>query len=111
MLLSTRAGGQGLNLTAADTVIFHDVGFNPSVERQGEDRAHRLGQTRPVRVLRLVSEGTVDEGIVELARRKAALGDAVMGEGGEEEASPSSGEKEGMAQLLMQALEKVQGGG
>ena len=115
MLLSTRAGGQGLNLTGADTVIFHDVGFNPSVERQGEDRAHRLGQRRPVKVYRLVSEGTVDEGIVELARRKAALGDAVMGENGEGgeggEASASSGEKEGMAQLLMQALQKVQGGG
>ncbi len=114
MLLSTKAGGQGLNLTGADAVVFHDVGFNPSVERQGEDRAHRLGQTRPVRVYRLVSEGTVDEGIVELARRKAALGDAVMGEGGEEgggEGKDAPGEKEGMAQLLMQALQKVQGGG
>ena len=115
MLLSTRAGGQGLNLTGADSVVFHDVGFNPSVEKQGEDRAHRLGQTRPVRVYRLVSEGTVDEGIVELARRKAALGDAVMGEDGgegEEEnaAGSAAGEKEGMAQLLTQALEKVQGG-
>jgi len=112
MLLSTKAGGQGLNLTGADTVVFHDIGFNPSVEKQGEDRAHRLGQTRPVKVYRLVSEGTVDEGIVELARRKAALGDAVMGEGGDgdgEEEAAGSGEKEGMAQLLMKALEQVQG--
>ena len=54
-LLSTRAGGQGLNLTGADTVILHDVDFNPQVDRQAEDRCHRLGQTRPVTVIRLAS--------------------------------------------------------
>jgi len=53
-LLSTRAGGQGLNLTGADTVVLHDVDFNPQVDRQAEDRCHRLGQTRPVTVIRLV---------------------------------------------------------
>ena len=51
-LLSTRAGGQGLNLTGADTVILHDVDFNPQADRQAEDRVHRLGQTRPVKVYR-----------------------------------------------------------
>lgn len=51
-LLSTRAGGQGLNLTGADTVILHDVDFNPQVDRQAEDRCHRLGQSRPVTVYR-----------------------------------------------------------
>jgi hypothetical protein len=55
-LLSTRAGGQGLNLTGADTVILHDVDFNPQVDRQAEDRCHRLGQTKPVHVYRLVSK-------------------------------------------------------
>ena len=54
-LLSTRAGGQGLNLTGADTVILHDVDFNPQIDRQAEDRCHRLGQTKPVHVHRLVS--------------------------------------------------------
>lgn len=54
-LLSTRAGGQGLNLTGADTVILHDVDFNPQIDRQAEDRCHRLGQTKPVQVYRLVS--------------------------------------------------------
>lgn len=54
-LLSTRAGGQGLNLTGADTVILHDVDFNPQIDRQAEDRCHRLGQTKPVHVYRLVS--------------------------------------------------------
>ena len=55
-LLSTRAGGQGLNLTGADTVILHDVDFNPQIDRQAEDRCHRLGQTKPVHVYRLVSK-------------------------------------------------------
>ena len=55
-LLSTRAGGQGLNLTGADTVILHDVDFNPQIDRQAEDRCHRLGQTKSVQVYRLVSK-------------------------------------------------------
>lgn len=54
MLMTTRAGGQGLNLTGADTVILHDVDFNPQIDRQAEDRCHRLGQTRPVTIHRLV---------------------------------------------------------
>ena len=53
-LLSTRAGGQGLNLTGADTVIIHDVDFNPQMDRQAEDRCHRIGQTKPVTVYRWV---------------------------------------------------------
>ena len=55
MLMTTRAGGQGLNLTGADTVILHDVDFNPQIDRQAEDRSHRLGQTKSVTVYRLVS--------------------------------------------------------
>lgn len=58
-LLSTRAGGQGLNLTGADTVILHDVDFNPQIDRQAEDRCHRLGQTRPVTVYRLVRQSSL----------------------------------------------------
>ena len=58
-LLSTRAGGQGLNLTRADTVILHDVDFNPQIDRQAEDRCHRLGQQRTVVVHRLVSQYAV----------------------------------------------------
>ena len=52
-ILSTRAGGLGINLTAADTVIIHDCDFNPAQDRQAMDRAHRIGQTRPVRLIRL----------------------------------------------------------
>lgn len=51
-LLSTRAGGQGLNLIGADTVIIHDMDFNPQIDRQAEDRCHRIGQTKPVTVYR-----------------------------------------------------------
>ncbi|GFR44724.1 hypothetical protein Agub_g6049, partial [Astrephomene gubernaculifera] len=79
-LLSTRAGGQGLNLTGADTVILHDVDFNPQIDKQAEDRAHRLGQTRPVVVYRLITRGTVDSNIQAIAERKLALDAAVLGD-------------------------------
>jgi len=69
-LLSTRAGGLGINLTAADTVIFYDHDWNPSNDAQAMDRAHRLGQTRQVTVYRLIMKGTIDERIVQLARVK-----------------------------------------
>lgn len=69
-LLSTRAGGLGINLTAADTVVFYDHDWNPSNDSQAMDRAHRLGQTRQVTVYRLITKGTIDERIVQLARVK-----------------------------------------
>jgi len=69
-ILSTRAGGLGINLTAADTVIFYDHDWNPSNDAQAMDRAHRLGQTRQVTVYRLITRGTIDERIVQLARVK-----------------------------------------
>ncbi|XP_043203985.1 chromatin-remodeling ATPase INO80-like [Amphibalanus amphitrite] len=69
-LLSTRAGGLGINLTAADTVIFYDSDWNPTVDQQAMDRAHRLGQTRQVTVYRLISKGTIEERILERAREK-----------------------------------------
>lgn len=69
-MLSTRAGGLGINLTAADTVIFYDHDWNPSNDAQAMDRAHRLGQTRQVTVYRLITKGTIDERIVQLARVK-----------------------------------------
>ncbi|KAJ7567288.1 hypothetical protein O6H91_02G141000 [Diphasiastrum complanatum] len=72
-LLSTRAGGQGLNLTGADTVIIHDVDFNPQMDRQAEDRCHRIGQSKPVTIYRLVTQGTVDESIFNIAQKKLHL--------------------------------------
>lgn len=82
-LLSTRAGGQGLNLTGADTVIIHDMDFNPQIDRQAEDRCHRIGQTKPVTIYRLVTKDTVDENVYEIAKRKLVLDAAVL-ESGEE---------------------------
>lgn len=80
-LLSTRAGGQGLNLTGADTVIIHDMDFNPQIDRQAEDRCHRIGQTNPVTIYRLVTKGTVDENVYEIAKRKLVLDAAVLESG------------------------------
>lgn len=77
-LLSTRAGGQGINLTAADTVILHDLDWNPALDRQAEDRVHRLGQKRQVAVYRLVTSGSVEESIVKMQRRKKGLGDTLL---------------------------------
>lgn len=80
-LLSLKAGGVGLTLTEADTVILFDPWWNPAVERQAMDRAHRIGQTRPVFVHRLVATGTVEEKILDLQARKQALADALFDEG------------------------------
>ncbi|XP_048136476.1 protein CHROMATIN REMODELING 19 isoform X2 [Rhodamnia argentea] len=80
-LLSTRAGGQGLNLTGADTVVIHDMDFNPQIDRQAEDRCHRIGQTKPVTIYRLVTKGTVDENVYEIAKRKLVLDAAVLESG------------------------------
>ncbi len=72
-LISLKAGGTGLNLTAADTVIHYDPWWNPAVERQATDRAHRIGQEQHVFVYKLIAQGTVEERILELQSRKAGL--------------------------------------
>lgn len=72
-LLSTRAGGLGINLTAADTVIFYDSDWNPTVDQQAMDRAHRLGQTRQVTVYRLITKNTIEERILKRAQEKAKV--------------------------------------
>ena len=78
MLLSLRAGGTGLNLTAADHVFLLDPWWNPAVEQQAADRAHRIGQDRPVVLHRLIAKDTVEEGILALHARKRALADAAL---------------------------------
>jgi len=69
-LLSTRAGGLGINLIAADTVIFYDNDWNPTMDEQATDRAHRIGQTKEVSVYRIVTRRTVEERIVMRAQQK-----------------------------------------
>ncbi|KAJ1912570.1 putative DNA helicase ino80 [Tieghemiomyces parasiticus] len=80
-LLSTRAGGLGINLTAADTVIFYDSDWNPTVDQQAMDRAHRLGQTRQVTVYRLLTRGTIEEKILVRARQKDEIHKVVISGG------------------------------
>jgi SNF2 family DNA or RNA helicase len=77
-LSSLKAGGTGLNLTEADHVFIMDPWWNPAVEDQAADRAHRIGQTNPVMVYRLVSEKTVEERILVLQERKRALANATL---------------------------------
>jgi hypothetical protein len=81
-LISLKAGGTGLNLTAADYVLHLDPWWNPAVEDQATDRAHRIGQTRPVTVYRLVAAGTIEEAIVALHEQKRELAEAVLDGGG-----------------------------
>ena len=81
-LVSLKAGGVGLNLTAADTVIHIDPWWNPAVEQQASARAHRIGQNKPVLVYRLVAAGSIEEKLLALQARKAALADAVLGSAG-----------------------------
>ncbi|XP_052801568.1 helicase SRCAP-like isoform X2 [Mya arenaria] len=80
-ILSTRSGGVGVNLTGADTVIFYDSDWNPTMDAQAQDRCHRIGQTRDVHIYRLVSERTVEENILKKANQKRMLGDMAI-EGG-----------------------------
>lgn len=77
-LISLKAGGVGLNLTAADTVIIYDPWWNPAVEQQAIDRAHRIGQDKPVFVYRLVTEGSIEEKILQLQEQKRLLTSGVM---------------------------------
>jgi len=80
-LISLKAGGRGLNLTAADTVIHYDPWWNPAVENQASDRAHRIGQTKSVFVYKLIGADTVEERILELQERKAELANITFTEG------------------------------
>ncbi|WP_107483766.1 DEAD/DEAH box helicase, partial [Streptomyces sp. SA15] len=80
-LLSLKAAGTGLNLTRAEHVVHYDRWWNPAVEAQATDRAYRIGQTRPVQVHRLITEGTIEDRIADMLSRKRQLADAVLGSG------------------------------
>ena len=80
-ILSTRSGGLGINLTGADTVIFYDLDWNPAMDKQCQDRCHRIGQTRDVHIYRFVSEYTIEANILRKANQKRMLDDVVIQEG------------------------------
>lgn len=96
-LISLKAGGTGLNLTGADTVVLYDLWWNPAVEQQAADRAHRIGQKNVVQVIRLVAQGTIEEKMLELQQRKKDLIEEVIQPG---EASVSSLTEEDIRELL-----------
>ena len=77
-LISTRAGGTGLNLTGADTVIFYDHDWNPAADQQAQDRAYRIGQQRVVNVYRLICKGTLEEKILRRQELKRLLADTIL---------------------------------
>ena len=80
-ILSSRSGGIGVNLTGADTVIFYDLDWNPAMDKQCQDRCHRIGQTRDVHIYRMISEHTIESNILRKANQKRMLDDVVIQEG------------------------------
>ena len=98
-LLPTFPGGLGINLTAADTVILHDLDFNPIHDRQAEDRCHRIGQTRPVSVYKMVAAGTVDEKILTKAEKKTEVNSALLDGSSSAGSSKGGGQGDGLSSV------------
>ena len=84
-MLSTRAGGLGINLATADVVILYDSDWNPQVDLQAQDRAHRIGQMKQVKIFRFITDNSVEERIVERAEMKLHLDQVVIQQGKERE--------------------------
>ncbi|KAF8345876.1 SNF2 family N-terminal domain-containing protein [Amanita rubescens] len=107
-LLSTKAGGMGINLTAASVVIMFDQDFNPHNDRQAQDRAYRIGQKRDVEVVKLISRGTIEEDMLRLGQTKLALDEAVAGDTDDKggESAPEREMKTSLLRTLRQQLEK-----
>jgi SWI/SNF-related matrix-associated actin-dependent regulator 1 of chromatin subfamily A len=97
-LLSTKAGGVGINLTAANVVVLHDIDFNPFNDKQAEDRCHRVGQTKEVQVFKLISKNSIDETMLKIQKRKLELGADISGENDESQT------KSDMVSMLKEAL-------
>ena len=100
-LISLKAGGTGLTLTAADTVIHYDPWWNPAVENQATDRAHRIGQDKPVFVYKLVAKGTVEERIVEMQERKGVLAAGLLAGDGKAVSAMTADDLQGLFQPLV----------
>ena len=89
-VISLKAGGTGLNLTSADYVILLDPWWNPAVENQAADRAHRIGQKNPVTVYRLIASDTVEERVLELHKEKKAIAEDVLDGTGKSALTPEA---------------------
>ena len=106
-MLSTRAGGLGINLTTADVVILYDSDWNPQADLQAMDRAHRIGQKKQVRVFRLITENTVEERIVEKAERKLQLDRMVIQQGRMTDQTSKKLKKEEMLSIIRHGASQV----
>lgn len=100
-LLSTKAGGLGINLTSANVVILHDIDFNPYNDKQAEDRCHRVGQTREVKIIRLISKDTVEEAMLRCGKEKLKLEKDVTSS---DEKAEDEGNPKDIVSILQQAL-------
>ena len=105
-LLSTRAGGMGINLTGADTCILHDLDFNPFNDLQAEDRCHRIGQTKPVTVYKMVTQDTVDAAIHEMQEQKKKMNAAIIGDGGESVKEQKKQDAEAVNSMVQSAVSR-----
>ncbi len=108
-LLSTRAGGLGLNLQTADTVIIYDSDWNPHQDLQAQDRAHRIGQKNEVRILRLISSNSVEEKILERARYKLDLDGKVI-QAGRFDNKSSETDRDAMLRTLLESADMTESG-
>jgi SNF2 family DNA or RNA helicase len=99
-LISLKAGGTGLNLTAADTVIHYDPWWNPAVEDQATDRAHRIGQTKNVFVYKFIAQGTIEQRMLELQAKKKKIANCIYDKDGK--LTPSFSEED--LELLLQPI-------
>uniref|UniRef100_A0AC35TMI4 Helicase ATP-binding domain-containing protein n=1 Tax=Rhabditophanes sp. KR3021 TaxID=114890 RepID=A0AC35TMI4_9BILA len=107
-LLNARSGGQGINLVAADAVIFYDSDWNPQMDAQATDRAHRIGQTKQVKVFRLITEGTIDERVFEISQHKLHLDNIIIQKGKAGETTKKM-TKEEMVKIICQGAADICG--
>ncbi|EKM84445.1 hypothetical protein AGABI1DRAFT_97308 [Agaricus bisporus var. burnettii JB137-S8] len=106
-LLTTRAGGLGINLTTADIVVLYDSDWNPQADLQAMDRAHRIGQTKQVYVFRFITEGSVEERMLERAAQKLRLDQLVIQQGRAQQAAKAAASKEELLEMITHGAEKI----
>ncbi|KAF9001708.1 SNF2 family N-terminal domain-containing protein [Cyathus striatus] len=106
-LLTTRAGGLGINLTTADVVVLYDSDWNPQADLQAMDRAHRIGQMKQVYVFRFITEGSVEERMLERAAQKLRLDQLVIQQGRAQQAAKTAANKEELLEMITHGAEKI----